>query len=372
MSPHHELVNSLKRNFKINKSRLNCLAGMLLALICVCSVNLRKIALAFASDTLLDSRYKRLKRFFAWDKFDLESVFRWIYSLYVSNNQPIYLTLDRTNWYRGKSKINLLVLGIAHEGMAIPVCWQALDKAGNASAKEHIAILKKFMDLFNDANVVGVLADREFASQELFAWCNEQDKPLPFYIRVKDNGLVRLAKSKGKKVTVKSLFNHLKPNERCVCEQKMQLYGQDVYLAGARSPRGELMVVATNQACQQAIAIYLRRWEIETLFSCLKQRGFNFEQTRLTKRDRVEKLMALLAMACAWMHKIGEWRAEKKPIRFKCYANGLQRPQYSYFRYGLDFIRDLLFKAGRKMQKFRECLKLLVPIPPSQFSQEVG
>ena len=57
-----ELVASLKGNFKWNKARLFCLAGMLLALISVRTVNLREIAVAFASDASLDSRYKRLKR----------------------------------------------------------------------------------------------------------------------------------------------------------------------------------------------------------------------------------------------------------------------------------------------------------------------
>lgn len=59
-----ELMASLKGNFKWNKARLCCLAGMLLALISVRAVNLREIAVAFASDAVLDSRYKRLKRFF--------------------------------------------------------------------------------------------------------------------------------------------------------------------------------------------------------------------------------------------------------------------------------------------------------------------
>lgn len=84
--------------------------------------------------------------------------------------------------------------------------------------------------------------------------------------------------------------------------------------------------MATNQPTQQAISIYLRRLELETLFSCLKERGFNFESTRLTQNERLEKLMSVLAMALAWVHRIGEWRAEVKPIRFKRYKNGQQRP----------------------------------------------
>jgi hypothetical protein len=46
----------------------------------------------------------------------------------------------------------------------------------------------------------------------------------------------------------------------------LYLFGQKVYLAGSRSERGELMIVATNRHPRNAIAIYLRRWESETLF----------------------------------------------------------------------------------------------------------
>ena len=37
-----------------------------------------------------------------------------------------------------------------------------------------------------------------------------------------------------------------------------------------------------------AIQDYALRWEIETLFSCLKGRGFNLENTRLTDPRRVK------------------------------------------------------------------------------------
>lgn len=354
-----ELMKSLNGNFKWNKARLFCLSGMLLALIQVRTVNLREIAVAFASDALLDSRYKRLKRFFAYFKIDFTRVARWIFSLNFSGKEKVYLTVDRTNWYWGKSKINVLTLGIAHEGMAIPLFWKALDKAGNASAEEHIEIINRFIEIFGAECIAGVLADREFGSHQLFSWCNRQAVKIPFYIRIKDNGLVRTPKSKAKGWHVKKLLGALAPNQQNAYPYPVELYGTTVYVAGSRSETGEWMVVATNQQPKNAISIYLRRWEIETLFSCLKERGFNFEDTRITQLERVEKLMGVLAMATAWVHKIGEWRAERKPIQFKIFQNGQQRPQYSYFRYGLDFIRETLFQITSKFEQFKHCLELI-------------
>lgn len=352
-----ELVTSLKGSFKWNKARLFCFAGILLALISVRTINLREVAVAFASNALLDSRYKRLKRFFAFFKMDYTAIARWIFGLYFSSTDKIYLTIDRTNWYWGKSKVNVLTLGAAHEGMAIPLLWRALNKAGNALAIEHIEIIQRFVKMLGARCIEGVLADREFGSHELFDWCNKNK--IPFYIRIKDNALVRIPKCKGKGRHVKKIFGTLDPNQQYAYPYPVELYGVTIYVAGSRSETGEWMIVATNQAPKNAISIYLRRWEIETLFSCLKERGFHFEDTRITQLDRIEKLMGVLAMATAWVHKIGEWRAQMKPIKFKCFKNGQMRPQYSYFRYGLDFIRESVLQIYWKFEQFAECLALI-------------
>ncbi len=355
-----ELMKSLNGYFGWNKARLYCFAGMLLALISVRSVNLREMAVAFASQALLDSRYRRLRRFFAYFKVDYTLIARWIFNLYVQGEDKVYLTIDRTNWYWGKSKINVLTLGIAHEGVAIPLFWRALNKAGNANAQEHQEIIERFVQLFGKAVIAGILADREFASGELFKWFNQER--IPFYIRIKDNAKIRkLHESNRKTLCAYYFFRHLNANQMQAVTDKIDLFGLPLYIAGSRSERGELMVVATNQVPDNAIAIYLRRWEIECLFSCLKERGFNFEDTRLTHQDRIEKLMALLAMATAWVHRIGEWRDQIRPIKLKKFKNGQQRPQYSYFRYGLDFIREALIQNCNKTRRFQQCLKLITP-----------
>src|SRR3954462_10150042 len=62
---------------------------------------------------------------------------------------------------------------------------------------------------------------------------------------------------------------------------------------------------------------YANRWEIETLFGCLKTRGFCFEDTHLTAGERINKLVALLALAFTWAHLTGEWLTQHQPIRFK-------------------------------------------------------
>ena len=349
-----ELKGILGQIFNWNNARLSCFCNALLALFCVRTVNLREIAIAFESKAHIDSRYKRLKRFFKSFHFDKDVMAKWIFQLFFPNNKKIYLTIDRTNWFWGKAKINILTLGVAYEGIAIPLQWQLLDKAGNASAIEHQECIARFIKLFGKDRIQGILGDREFASEYLFTWCNKVN--IPYYIRIKDNAEVFI---KGKRhCNAIKLFQHLKCREKYAYPMSVEVYQSKLYLAGARSGKGELMVVATNQKPNNAIEIYLRRWEIECLFQSLKKRGFRFEETHLTKLDRIDRLMSLLVVGFCWAHKVGEWRAKIRPIVLNNHKQYL-RPQNSYFRFGLDFIRHTIFNWEGKAKLFRKMIKLL-------------
>jgi hypothetical protein len=90
----------------------------------------------------------------------------------------------------------------------------------------------------------------------------------------------------------------------------------------------------------------------------LKTKGFRFESTHLVHLDRIEKMMTLLTVGFCWAHKIGEWRAERKPIRW-CQHRDSMRPQSSFFRYGFDFIRVLL-SSFKKVSAFKFCIAVLL------------
>ena len=350
-----ELKCILSEYLPWNKARLDCFTRMLLALFVTRTVNLSEMAVAMISRTEISSRYKRLQRFFRYFQIDYDLIAQFIFNLFFSGKQ-IYLTIDRTNWFWGKAKINILTLAIAYEGVAIPIFWCLLNKAGNATAVEHRAMLVRFIRIIGKDCIAGFLGDREFASAKIFAFCN--DEHIPFYIRIKEGSLVKV---KNKKLfKAKCLFAQLNLSERLEFQMVVSVYGQTVYLAGSRSNRGELMIIATNQNLSNAVAIYLRRWEIECLFACLKGRGFRFEETHLVDRARIKKMMALLAIGFCWAHQTGEWRAHNKPIRM-CKHHDNLRPQNSYLRYGLDYIREIIINPFKKIKNFRQVLQFFKP-----------
>ncbi len=134
---------------------------------------------------------------------------------------------------------------------------------------------------------------------------------------------------------------------------KQAIYGHDVYLIGMKIDN-DYLIIATNQKADDAIKIYAERWQIETLFACLKSKGFYFEETRIIKRERIKKLIAVLAIAFCLAHITGKWshRYEKIILLKK---DG--RPQESYFPRGLDKMKECLFKRGQKVRHLTRILE---------------
>ncbi len=85
-----------------------------------------------------------------------------------------------------------------------------------------------------------------------------------------------------------------------------------LYISALQLENGELLLVVSPRLMPMLFRITLR-WEIETLFSCLKGRGFNLENTRLTDPRRVKKLIAVLAISfLCWCYLTGEWQHDQK------------------------------------------------------------
>lgn len=260
-----------------------------------------------------------------------------------------YLTFDRTNWQWGKRDINILMLAVVYKGIAVPVYWMLLNKKGNSNTRERIALLKRFIREFGKGRIIKFLADREFVGEKWFNWL--QSEEIDFAIRVKKN--TRVTNGRGCFVQARHLFRTLKPGETLVLAGARKMTGAAVYLSALRLDDGELLIVATAKPCVDAIETYALRWQIETLFGCLKSRGFNFEDTHVTDRRRIKRLLVVAVIAFCWAHRVGEWQhGQVKPIKIKKH----QRPAKSIFRLGLDIINEALFQLAYGFEKAIDAL----------------
>lgn len=347
-----ELECSLSAHLDWNKSRIGCLTRMILAMIAVRTVNLVDIACAFGGgETKALSNYRRLQRFFSGFDMNYAHVASLVFGLFAPQ-QKVYLSMDRTNWQWGQCPINILMLSLVYKGTAIPIYWCMIRSKGNSNTQARIELVNRFIHHFGKDCLAGLLCDREFVGKDWFAYLRATH--IPFYIRIKSNAVT--TNSRGKTAGAWALFSGLKHREERVLRGARKVYGIPVFLVGVRCDDGELLIVATSEASAQAIAVYRLRWEVETLFGCLKSRGFRFEDTHITDPDRIQKMVAVLAIAFAWAHRVGEWRHEtQQPIKIKKHG----RPAMSLFRYGLDFIRQLLFVGKFSLERYRHCLRQL-------------
>ncbi len=172
-------------------ARLNFLAQFLLALFKVRSVNLADLATGFGGMAQIASHYRRLQRCFRAFEIDYDVLARLLVPLFPVGEDPWYLTLDRTHWQSGKTEINFLVLGVAHQGMAWPVLWTVLDKAGNADTEERTALLQRLVKQVGRTRLKALLAARECVGGDWFARLHAQG--LPFHLRLKRNPLLPTA-----------------------------------------------------------------------------------------------------------------------------------------------------------------------------------
>ena len=65
--------------------------------------------------------------------FNYLSLAKLLFLMYFTGDKQVSLTMDRTNWKWGKSNINILMVGVAYKGSAIPLFWEMLDKQGNSN-----------------------------------------------------------------------------------------------------------------------------------------------------------------------------------------------------------------------------------------------
>lgn len=238
------------------------------------------------------------------------------------------------------------MLSIAYRGIAIPLFWIVLNLEGNSRAEDRIDLLKRVVERLGVGRIEALLADREFIGTHWFRFLVEQK--IPFIIRVKQNSMVAIGESG--KLSLGSLRKWLSREK--VVNHPINLWGLSLHVSiEKRRGAKEQMIVVSNFKFEDPLGMYRRRWEIETMFGCLKTRGFRMEDTHITDPDKIEKVIFVLAIAFCWAYRMGDIRDQIQAIEVKTHG----RRASSLFREGLNLIRRAIF-GGWILRKFRRLL----------------
>lgn len=343
---HTGLVEALKEaGVKLHKSRLVFLSMLMLGIVEARTVNLKRVVSTMQSWAYEASVYRRAQRFFAELELDGTDFTRLIVKLLAKERYT--LCVDRTNWKFGNFNINILMIAIADEGIAIPVAFVLLSKRGNSNTLERTTLLEQVLEVIKPERIEVLLADREFIGQDWFRFLIDQN--IPFAIRIRENSLAdnwfRLA----------AFFQQLEPLQTQSLRHRYTICGCELAVAATRSRDQHLVIIVTNRNPGKALSAYARRWQIESLFKALKSSGFNLEDTHLKDTERLSVLVAVVSLAFLWALKVGHWQHRLRPIRIKPHG----RREVSIFRLGLDFIRRAITNLSLDSKLLHDAFRLL-------------
>ncbi len=360
------LTSLLSPYVELGNHRLQTLCLLITAMVSARTVNPSHLAAERASEVLVASTYRRLQRFFQYVRLPEGWAVKVIIAL--SGAQPPWLPcLDRTNWKIGKKEANNLMLAIVTQRFRVPLMsrsaaasrrrsgmtsptfeasplqagtWTILDRAGTSNTEERIALLRRYLARFEAVSIRLLLADREFIGLKWLTFLDQSK--VPFVIRMKENLIVNT--KDGRTLSLTSLFRRCRG--RKTIEAAFEAPGEatgdgehlDLHFVARRLDGGELLIVASNVPAANPRNAYRKRWAIECLFGDAETRGFNLEDTRLTSADKLGLLLAVVALAVAWVCRTAtDLTGTKAPKRKKhgYYAK-------SWFRIGFDELRRRL------------------------------
>jgi len=336
------LERTLSTNLSWNKARIKFLAAFLVALTQTRSVNLMRIAAHFGGRAVPASSYKRIQRFLRGFDLPLIELAQLLIRL-MKLTPPFVVVIDRTEWKFGSTWHNILTLSVASEDVAVPILWRFLKRKGCSFDTEREAIMSDCLQMFSASDIRYVCADREFASVRWLEFLTREN--ISYRLRIKANHT--LTDKRGNPIKARKLLQTARVGEAVICRRWRKLWGRyRVCVTGRKRADGELLILISNEPSPEMIAEYRRRWQIETLFGCLKSRGFDLEETHLRDSERLEKLLGLLALAVCWAWLAGERISRRKPITVKKHGHRAK----SVFRVGLDYLEQV-FRSGSPFTK---------------------
>lgn len=353
MEKYKGLIGVLKEDFELHGARLNFMSRFLMAVIVVRTVSLSTLASALNPLVFPESNLRRLERFFKQVSLDQLNYARLMLTLLPVKSGYV-LSLDRTNWSLGCCEINILMLGVCHKGIAFPLLWQRMNKKGNSNTRERLDLIDMLLQILPASKIDALVADREFIGKIWFRGLRQ--RKLSFVMRIKNNSRIG---SKGRDTLASKRYRHLAKGETYVCPKRVWIYGLRLHLAVTKSQTAELVVLACSDKPERAFVRYAQRWNIECLFSALKSRGFNLEDTHLIATNKLNSLIIMLSIAFAWAHLMGEWVYEQRPLKLKKHGY----LPVSFFKRGLTYLRSAILAETKQPARIPldACLQLLSP-----------
>ncbi len=291
---YHEWAEQLSRLFDWKRPEHGKVLAWLMVAICVGKdVCLERLGVHLPREAKPESVGQQFRRWLKNQAIDARLIYDPVARDVVRNLRcrRLRIQIDRVQI---KRRQNVLMMSVSYRKRAIPLAWICLPHRGSSRYSQWVELLDYLETLLADDMSVIILADREFGSVERLRYVVK--KGWEYAIRLKANvecydpawgqpfdwlPLNALAPA----VSTHYALTDIKIT-------KAQLY--PIHLACAHSPQPI-----------QALKEYRRRFGCEELFSDLKKRGFNWEDSLIRDPARFSRLILALALLTVFLVSLG-------------------------------------------------------------------
>lgn len=333
----HAKVKELFSKVKIvkNLARQKFVLGFLLGLIKSRKVQFCEVAQHLNDGTKDICNEVRIQDFFRQVELNYGQV-ALLLCLCLNRKDKVRLCIDRTEWDFGRCQVNIFMVLACQGAVQVPLYWELLDnKSGNSATEDRKALISKCIGLLGKERIGIVVADREFVGHEWLKYL--KDNGIAFCVRLPKHHLIE--RLDGRVV---------QPQELATGQA---LYLKDCLVDGVwgqvyrkQLENGGLLYLFGSMEAKYLGQVYRRRWTIEACFQGFKSRGFDLESTHLKDLAKLKKLVALVCIAYGMCASLGIYQHVKvKKVKTKKHGYKAN----SFFRHGLNTIREMLKKDGQ-------------------------
>lgn len=315
---HHKLPNVID-------SQLDSLSLAIVGLVQSMSSQMAKIARAMPLDTSAQAKQQRLRRLLDNERLTQTDHYHPIVkqALHGLVRQRVQLLIDRV--MIGEQH-NILVVSVGFRRRSIPLIWKALNHNGSSNLSEQQELIRAAVALLPDGVRISVHGDSEFRSQELFGWLRTHDYDAMMGL----DGRVWVYETTESSEVGQPLVKRVAalPAQAQSGRKRKHRTSEVTYLADVyvhkeqrngpvniiawweRDDDGKVVLhaVMTNlSATARTKALGKRRMWIETVFRDWQSGGFHLDQTGISDRERLARLLIVMAIAYLWLVSIGRW-----------------------------------------------------------------
>lgn len=294
-------------NLVLDRRNLWTLAAMIALLLKGKRAHLYELGRALPCAGKENSRVHKIRRWLANPRmtpaYFLPTFLR-VLAPFLRQLPGITLMIDRTEWQRRGTHLNLFVCSVVYHSRSFPLYWMLLPTRGCSSLRDQTRLLAPVLTALATHPLLAslpktVLADREFCAPKFAQWLTHQT--IRYCLRVKKSD--RIMRSDIPSTPLRVFFTH--------CDQNTYYFFDQVTMTASsriqtnlflywREDCLEPLAVMTDLTESAALpTIYHDRVFIETLNRDLKSGGYDLERGKLTDGKRLTTL--LIPMALAYM-----------------------------------------------------------------------